>query len=52
MATEADKVIWFIWGLNRNLKEKVTNVTFAIYEENLKRAYWAEESIKEKAIYN
>ena len=50
--TEADKVMRFIRGLNPNIKEMVTGVTLAIYEENLKRAYWAEESIREKAAYN
>ncbi|XXG41849.1 hypothetical protein AAC387_Pa01g2226 [Persea americana] len=43
--TEAEKVMRFIWGLNPNIKEKVTGVTLATFEENLKRAYWAEESI-------
>ena len=49
---EADKVMRFIRGLNLNIKEKVTSVTLATYEENLKRAYWVEESIREKAGYN
>ena len=28
-----------------------TSVTLSTYEENLKRAYWAEESIRKKTLY-
>ena len=49
--TEADKVMRFIRGLNPKIKGKVTSVTLTTYEENLKRAYWAEETIREKALY-
>lgn len=43
VVTKADKVMRFIQGLNPNIKEKVTSVTLAIYEENLKGAYLAED---------
>ncbi|XXG89231.1 hypothetical protein AAC387_Pa12g1283 [Persea americana] len=49
--TEADKVMKFIRGLNPRIKAKVTSVTLDTFEENLRRAYWAEKSIREEAIY-
>ena len=51
MKTEADKVMRFIRGLNPRIKAKVTSVTLDTFEENLRRAYWVEESIREKALY-
>ena len=51
VTTEANKVMRFIRGLKPHIKEKGTSVTLATYEENLKRVYWTEESIRKKAIY-
>ena len=41
----------FIQGLSPDIQMEVTSVTLHTYEENLKRAYWAEECIRKKALY-
>ena len=51
VALEADKVMRFIRGLRPDIQMEVTSITLPTYEENLKHAYWAEESIWRKTLY-
>ena len=48
---EADKLMRFIRGLRPDIQMEVTSITLRTYEENLKRAYWAEKSIRKKTLY-
>ena len=51
VALEAYKVMRFIRSLRPDIQMEVTSVTLPTYEENLKRAYWAKESIRRKTLY-
>lgn len=52
VSLEVDKVMRFIRGLRPDIKMQATSITLDTYEANLKRAYWAEESNIEEALYN